>query len=138
MLQIVYRSTLTPQCTRDDVQRIRQKSEQNNPRLGLTGLLLIYGRNVVSLVEGEDVIVLDMLERVASDKRHRDLTVMREAAVQGPRFTSWTFSWMEDYPPSCARKDAERFAIGLARRLGSDGQFAANAEASTGSLRRAQ
>jgi hypothetical protein len=117
MLQIVYSSVLNPDCGPDDLLRIRRQSELNNGLSGLTGLLACFNGHFVGLLEGSTPVVLAMLERIATDRRHDHLCILREAEISEHRFIGWHFSVLADHGAGDFAAIAQHFALTLSRRM---------------------
>jgi hypothetical protein len=85
---------------------------------GLGGLLVDQGPRVVGLIEGEEGKVLQAVERIATDKRHRNLRVLKEEPVAEPRFANLSYSCLSDGdPPGEMQEATSEFAAILALKL---------------------
>jgi hypothetical protein len=71
-------------------------SRRNNAAQGLTGLLLFGGFRFYAILEGPQRRVFARMERIITDPRHRRLTVLREDAIEVPRFANWSFGFIPE------------------------------------------
>lgn len=92
--------------TEAEIQRIVEVSQENNSRLGLTGLLLHQGEKFYGVLEGPSRRVLSRMEVIAADPRHRSLQILSERDIPGRRFENWSFGSL----PGTARPSAETIA----------------------------
>ena len=90
LIQLVYVSAATQGLTPDALERIRLVSESRNRNLGITGLLLHQGASFYGVLEGERRHVFQLMERIITDPRHRDVQILRESPVARRRFENWS------------------------------------------------
>lgn len=91
LIQLVYVSAAAPGLAPDQIERIRDSSERDNARLGITGLLLHQGASFYGVLEGDRRRVFRLMERIITDPRHRDVQILRESPVRRRRFENWSF-----------------------------------------------
>ena len=72
------------------IESILAQSRRKNPELGLTGVLCHGGGVFMQVLEGGRVPVNALYNRIAQDKRHRDVTLLHYAEISERRFGSWT------------------------------------------------
>lgn len=90
LIQLVYVSAATQGLTPDALERIRLVSESRNRNLGITGLLLHQGASFYGVLEGDRRRVFQLMERIITDPRHRDVQILRESPVDRRRFENWS------------------------------------------------
>lgn len=73
----------------DLIEQIRPKNE----RLGVTGLLLYSGGNVIQTLEGTPEAVGTVFDAIAVDPRHDDVRVVDERALEHRDFSSWSMGF---------------------------------------------
>ena len=91
LIQLVYVSASIPGLAPEQIERIRVSSERDNARLGITGLLLHQGSSFYGVLEGDRRRVFQLMERIITDPRHRDVQILRESPVSRRRFENWSF-----------------------------------------------
>jgi len=75
------------------IQDILTKSRTNNPRLGITGALLFTDGYFAQVLEGEKSVVETLFEKIRSDPRHSDITVLSFRANAHRRFPEWSMAY---------------------------------------------
>lgn len=91
LIQLVYVSAASKGLNDDEIDRIRDASERNNGRIGITGLLLHQGPSFYAVLEGDRRRVFRLMETIITDPRHRDVQILRESAIRQRRFENWSF-----------------------------------------------
>ncbi|WP_133366319.1 BLUF domain-containing protein [Qipengyuania sediminis] len=107
MHQVVYVSEAAPGLGSQDVFRIIEQSARNNPSADITGFLIFRGGRFLQLVEGPLMSLETLLQVLERDPRHHSLRVLSRTPVAARSFGRWRM-----------------------RRLGGDGEAAAELEAS--------
>lgn len=75
---------------RKTVEQILTSSQKNNPRVGVTGLL-IYGADLyLQLLEGPVKDLEETFSRIKSDTRHDKIRILKESVIDQRLFASWT------------------------------------------------
>ena len=75
---------------RKTVEQILTSSQKNNPRVGVTGLL-IYGADLyLQLLEGPVKDLEETFNRIKSDTRHDKIRILKESVIDQRLFASWT------------------------------------------------
>jgi len=77
MLSLIYVSTATSTFRREELAALAEQAAAENAPRGVTGMLAYNGEHFMQLLEGEDAVVEDTLERIARDPRHESLVVIR-------------------------------------------------------------
>ncbi len=53
-----------------------EKARENNSRDNITGCLLYYEGEFIQYLEGNQVKVLTLFDKINADKRHKDVTLL--------------------------------------------------------------
>jgi hypothetical protein len=108
LISLVYLSAAVFPFQPEDLLELLGKSQGNNQRLGITGMLLFKQGNFLQVLEGERETVLARYKRIVRDPRHRKITtVSQEKIVQrdfpgcsmGFRDLGSLDSWPEGFTP---------------------------------------
>ena len=77
-----------------ELQRLVDSARLNNERHGLTGALLYADECFEQVIEGTRARVEEVFERISTDKRHSDLTILHFARITQRTFADlpMTFS----------------------------------------------
>lgn len=88
--QFAYISTAASNLGRSDLDNILEASERNNAQNGVSGFLLFNGRNFLQLIEGEQAILLSLMNRLARDVRHGGIVRLEDHPVDVRVCPNWT------------------------------------------------
>jgi hypothetical protein len=106
--QILYRSRA---IRRPDTGEILEVSKRNNGMDGVTGILLFDGAAFVQVLEGPSSSVAACYERIRTDPRHTDVTILSDIELEEREFPYWSME-MRD-----ARNLSDDSDFRLQRRL---------------------
>lgn len=118
MVRIVFVCEIVRDLSPATLEAHRREYAQEVPREGVSGILVSQGHRICGLVEGPQAQVLSHVERIATDRRHLGLKVLREGSIERRRFTTWTYAPLPS-DNGCTNIDqmAEEFAETISRRL---------------------
>lgn len=74
------------------IAQILGVSDRNNRRDHITGLLVAHRGRFAQVVEGPQVQVENLLRRLLSDPRHRNLQIVFSGHVAESRFSHWSMT----------------------------------------------
>lgn len=95
--QYLYVSRLAPGAQTSDVTDIVRTARTRNAIAGITGLLLFNGDAFCQYVEGPALAMAPLLEALATDARHDQVTVLHDALVLGVRrMPTWALGYAYD------------------------------------------
>jgi hypothetical protein len=95
---------------KQDLSDILAESRTNNGIDGITGLLLAGGGKYIQVLEGSPESVEHLWARIQVDRRHSDLMLVQDHAVESRAFGGWTMANVD-------QDDREQLAIRLRRFL---------------------
>ena len=93
VLTVTYASSATHLMSVGQLVDLIEQIRPKNVRLGVTGLLLYSGGNVVQTLEGEEQVVDDLLAVIAADPRHADVRVVDRRLVDERAFATWSMGF---------------------------------------------
>ena len=70
-------------------------ARENNDRLGLTGMLLSTDGSFFQVLEGDRSMVESLYLRIATDKRHCQITKIVQEPIQERAFAQWTMGFAQ-------------------------------------------
>lgn len=111
--QLGYVSTACREMRREDLVRILDISRSLNQENGVTGLLLFHGGHFLQVLEGNEAAVRETFARIREDRRHQQVKVLFESAVDPGEFADWNMGfqaldgseWLEFPHPDGKPKD---------------------------------
>ncbi len=105
MRQIIYRSTTTAPSGRasDDIPGILRQAVARNGIDGITGLLYSEEASFLQVIEGPDDSIVDLLDSLRADPRHRDMRILVDRPITTREFGDWTMIYRD------RREDTDAF-----------------------------
>lgn len=94
MHTIIYVSTANRLLSQEELIALLQKSQNNNKKCGITGLLLYHSGNFIQAMEGNDKEVKALYEIVRRDKAHRDIITLIDEAIPERNFSEWAMGFV--------------------------------------------
>ncbi|MFM8341750.1 MAG: BLUF domain-containing protein [Methylomonas sp.] len=76
MKRLTYISKVNAVLTEDEILEIGRISSLNNRKIDVTGVLISAGEYFFQILEGEQSVVDQLLEKIDRDPRHSDITVL--------------------------------------------------------------
>lgn len=88
--RLIYVSTMHAPFTDEEIIELGRISSLNNKKLGITGVLISVHEYFFQILEGKPPVLDALLEKIRSDSRHRDLTILSmEFGLEERLFTDW-------------------------------------------------
>jgi GTP-binding protein EngB required for normal cell division len=76
-----------------DLEDIVQVSKLKNKVSEITGVLFYDNRQYFQLIEGEYEVLLQLMDKIRQDARHRDINMIIDQAVEKREFSSWNMDY---------------------------------------------
>ena len=95
MIQLAYVSSTYILLSAEDIASILVVSREKNRRLGITGMLLYKGGNVLQILEGEKDKVVELFDVIRKDKRHGGVIELYQKKVTERDFPEWTMGFYD-------------------------------------------
>ncbi|MDD2660954.1 MAG: BLUF domain-containing protein [Methylococcales bacterium] len=90
MKRLTYVSKLNAILGEEEILEIGRKSSLNNRKIDVTGVLISVRDYFFQVLEGEEAIVDALVEKIARDPRHHELTILSaETGCEERLFTDW-------------------------------------------------
>jgi hypothetical protein len=86
----MYVSRASDAIQAEELERILAQSKQNNPQLGITGVLCSSGRIYLQVLEGGRSAVNKLYNRIAADSRHTEVVLLSYQEIHERRFAGWS------------------------------------------------
>ena len=91
----IYSSVAAKPFTPDDLVALLAKSQKNNWKVGVTGLLLHKEGRFMQLLEGSEEAVRAILTKIQLDPRHKSITTLLEGFTSEPQFSEWSMGFRD-------------------------------------------
>ena len=92
-LLLVYISKAKYTFSEKELEELLDKARKNNKPLGITGLLIYAGNRFLQVLEGDPVVVNDLVEKIKKDPRHSHLVVVSSELTEKRHFADWSMGF---------------------------------------------
>lgn len=92
LYRLVYTSARSSNCDESNIQKILQSSRQNNPALGITGLLIYTENRFLQIIEGPLDNVMNLYEKIEKDSRHAGSNLRYCEPTLTRHFSDWNMA----------------------------------------------
>ena len=89
MFRIVYVSLAATPFTDHQLQELLEKSRRNNLAADITGMLLYRDGKFMQTLEGPELAVQTVREKIRNDPRHVKFTILMEGPILERSFGGW-------------------------------------------------
>lgn len=93
VLRLTYTSTLTHLLSVRQLVDLIEQIRPKNEHLGVTGLLLYSGGNVIQTIEGDPPTIESLFGAIVLDPRHSDVRIVERQQVADRAFSSWSMGF---------------------------------------------
>ena len=90
LVRLMYASRATETVRPETLTAILRKSTQNNPLVGVTGVLCFSGTVFVQVLEGGRQQVSKLYNRISQDPRHTDVVLLSYEEIDERSFAGWS------------------------------------------------
>ncbi len=95
MFCLVYRSIALTTFKQVDVNELLDMARENNLRDNITGCLLYYEGEFIQYLEGNQVKVLTLFDKIKVDKRHKEVTLLAYGVADSREFKDWEMAYAD-------------------------------------------
>ena len=93
LLSLTYTSAATRLMSVAELVELIEQIRPKNERLGVTGLLLYSGGNVIQTLEGPPETVDQLFWTIADDPRHSEVRLLERRARDDRAFATWSMGF---------------------------------------------
>ena len=93
---IIYISRAKQNFTSGDLADLRDLADARNRSEDITGLLLFDGARFIQALEGDAAAVQAVMDRIAKDPRHDNISYFKPIKTDCRQFKSWTTEYQYD------------------------------------------
>ena len=76
----------------DELKELVARSQVNNARSGITGLLISLNSTFIQYLEGEEEGVKTLYGKIKNDTRHKSIELQFEGSLESRIFSKWNMS----------------------------------------------
>ncbi len=93
MFCIIYRSTANPDIGQAEIQSLLEKAKTFNRANDITGCLLYYKHEFVQYIEGNQLLVTELFEKIKKDGRHAKIELLSNGHTYTREFENWSMAY---------------------------------------------
>ena len=93
---IIYISRAKQNFTSGDLADLRDLADARNRSEDITGLLLSDGARFIQALEGDAAAVQAVMDRIAKDSRHDNISYFRPITTNCRQFRKWTTEYLAE------------------------------------------
>lgn len=97
MFCLVYRSVALPTFNKIQLFEMLHKARLNNSRDGITGCLLFYEGEFIQYLEGNQLKVLNLYDKITTDARHEKIKLLAHGEREFREFNNWEMAYEDFY-----------------------------------------
>ena len=91
---LTYTSWAKADIAPGNIEAILSRSLADNRERAVTGLLIFNGTNFLQILEGSSQDIDNLMEAIGSDRRHSNITVRDERAIERRSFADWAMAYL--------------------------------------------
>lgn len=92
LVRHVYASQIAPGLGSAEMEAIVTHSRPANARRGITGVIAFDGREIIQILEGDEVEVDALVAKIAGDNRHVGMVDLERAPIDKSSFSGWSMT----------------------------------------------
>ncbi|MEO7112970.1 MAG: BLUF domain-containing protein [Polyangiaceae bacterium] len=89
-VHLIYVSRAAVPFSKDDIAKLLKKARATNAPLGVTGMLLHVDSSFFQVLEGDELEVQGLYNRIAGDRRHGTVLKLVSEPIEKRDFAQWT------------------------------------------------
>jgi hypothetical protein len=93
---IIYISRAKHRFTASDLAELRDLAAARNCSLNITGLLMFDGTRFIQALEGDAAAVQAVMDRIANDSRHDNISYFKPIETDRRQFNSWRTEYRDE------------------------------------------
>lgn len=93
MYRIIYLSTAVRPFTEEEISSILMKSRKYNEEHHITGVLLHIEGDFLQVIEGDEIIVKQLFEKIKLDPRHKGVICVFNGRIKVRNFKDWSMGF---------------------------------------------
>jgi hypothetical protein len=95
LFEIVYHSQAKTQLSAIDILDILKHSRDSNAKKGITGCLLHHKKQFLQILEGEELEVKQLYEKIRKDPRHQNVITLHAEKITERIFDKWNMAFQD-------------------------------------------
>jgi hypothetical protein len=101
--QLIYISAAKAEFSEAALTRLLLRARETNRKLGVSGLLIHHSGCFFQVLEGSEVIVEALFDRISRDPLHHRVAVLKRSSVPSAVFGEWSMGFVGGAQPDLQR-----------------------------------
>jgi hypothetical protein len=93
MIQTAYVSRAAVTMTQEALLSLLQQCLANNEASGVTGMLLYGNDTFLQVIEGEEAVLDEVVEKIRKDPRHSEIRFLHRKPIEHRQYTDWSMGF---------------------------------------------
>jgi uncharacterized membrane protein (DUF373 family) len=93
MIQVLYISSAIEPFSTKDLLGLLQVCRESNAASGVTGMLLYGNGTFLQVLEGEEKVIDDLVDRIRKDPRHTDFQILHRHPIERRQYSDWSMGF---------------------------------------------
>ncbi len=93
MIQISYISSAVGPMSTQDLLGLLQECRENNAGSGVTGMLMYCNATFLQVLEGDEKVVDDLIDKIRKDSRHTNLQMLHRKTIERRQYSDWSMGF---------------------------------------------
>lgn len=94
--RLIYKSVASSELRATGaLDRLAQDSSDRNEDLGINGLLVLSGHQILQVLEGPSRFVNRLFKNILNDTRHDEVELISYESIDAPLFSEWGMRFMD-------------------------------------------
>ncbi len=93
MRQLIYTILATTPLSESDILNLLEKSQSNNIKHGIIGILIFFFGRFVQYIEGEDKKIEQLILNIQNDKRNTQFAILEDIESNIRNFPDWSMGY---------------------------------------------
>lgn len=89
MCRLIYISTAIKKFSEYEINELLAFSRKKNKQNNITGFLIIKGKTFIQVIEGENINVDSLFEKIKDDDRHENILTIEKREISKRLFEEW-------------------------------------------------
>lgn len=93
LYELLYTSIAPAGLSETDLVRILEKSRIRNEASDITGMLVYHNREIMQILEGDEIQIKALFETIFKDERHTSVEVFYQGHIDRRAFSEWSMAF---------------------------------------------
>ncbi len=96
IVQLIYASSVSEGLSVMEIKVLVEKAQISNKALSVTGFLCANSQYFLQCIEGEEVVIDALFQKISKDSRHHSITILKKRKVESQQFRAWSMGAVLD------------------------------------------